>query len=542
MRTTSTLVALGAAVAAPAIAAADTTNSETPNVIMFLLDDVAVDKIGSYAGDFPTYAPLYRPNTATIDSLATAGLRFQRAWATPLCSSTRVALQTGLQPFRTGVGSAYGEDVAGFDPASIATPTLATSFSNLGYETGLFGKHHIGTMDDAGVTGWPGVVGASTMFTTPPHPARMGWKRFFGHLGGYPGPDTVDPNDGYYQWERVSWLGGSGQGFADIENNGVHATDRVSDVAKSWINSRTEPFFAMVSFNAGHSGTTASSTWTVADVNTDPTKYRTAALSCLAAGMCGGGTTTAQRAYQALVEHADIAIEDVLNSMDPATLDNTLVLVAGDNGVPFAVAEGAFRVTGRGKGSTYENGVRVPLIVAEGSAWRTGAAGTRIPVINRAIDAKVNLLDTYNTLHDFAFGAAATVAGIDSVSYADCFVNNDVYCGRPGRGYGYTETFPLSGVATSNATKIAVSYGYDTMVACFMPAGTAGAPATGCMQETFYDVSADPLQTAPLAWVGIRAQRLRDYFTTLHTGTGSWAEPAGAVLPFCPAAVVAACP
>lgn len=542
MRTTSTLLALGAVVAAPAIAAADTTNPETPNIIIFLLDDVAVDKISSYAGDFPTYAPLYRPNTATIDSLATAGLRFQRAWATPYCSSTRAALQTGLQPFRTGVGSAYGEDVAGFDPSSIATPTLATSFSNLGYETGLFGKHHLGTRNDAGVDGWPGVVGVSTMFTTPPHPARMGWQRFFGHLGGYLGPDAADPNDGYYKWERVGWLGGSGQGFADIENNGVHATDRVTDVAKNWINSRTEPFLATVSFNAGHSGTSPSSTWTVADVNTDPTKYRTASLSCLAAGTCGSVTTTAQRAYQALAEHADIAIEDLLNSMDPATLDNTLLLVMGDNGTPYEVAEGAFRVANRGKGSTYENGVRVPLIVAEGSAWRTGAAGTRIPVTNRKIDAKVNLLDTFNTLHEFAFGAAGTIVGVDAVSYADCFVNNDVYCGRTSRGYGYTETFPLNGVAVSNSTKIAVSYGYDTMVACFMPASTAGAPATGCMQETFYDVSTDPLQTAPAAWAGVRAQRLRDYFTTLHTGTGSWAEPAGAVLPFCPAAVVAACP
>lgn len=534
MRTTITCCGLAALAASPTLAAADVTNPETPNLLVILLDDVSVDAIGAYAPDFPTYVPINRPNTQAIDSLATAGVRFKRAWATPLCSSTRASIQTGLHPFRTGVGTAYGEDVIGLDPNAFLT--LAQSFVANGYTTGLFGKHHLGTQNDALNVGWPGPGAFSDM----PHPARMGWERFFGHLGGYPGPDPAVV-DGYYNWERVSWLGGSGSGFADLENNGVHMTNRTIEVATSWINSRTEPWLAMVSLNAGHSGTTPSSTWTVADVNTDPTKYRTASLSCLTAvGGCGAATT--RRAYQALVEHADIMIEEMLNSMDPATLDNTVIVFMGDNGTPFAAAEGTFQVAGRGKGSTYENGVRVPLIVAEGSAWRTGVPGTRIPVINRIADAKVHLLDTYNTLHELAFGALGTVPGLDSASYNDCLAVNDIYCGRGSRGYGYAETFPLSGVAVSNSTKIAVSYGYDTMVACFMPSSTAGAPATGCLQETFYDVETDPLQTAPLAWVGVRAQRLRDRFVALHTGTGSWAEPAGVVLPFCPVAVATLCP
>ena len=540
MRTTSCLGL--AALLAPAIATADTTNPDTPNIIVVLLDDVSIDKLPIYAADFPAYAPVYRPATPTIDALATSGLRFKRAWATPLCSSTRVSIQTGMHPFRTGVGTAYGENVAGYDPATLATPTLASAFVTGNYGTGMFGKWHLGTQNDAGVNGWPGTPVNPIAFSTPPHPARMGWQRFFGHLGGYPGPDGADPNDGYFRWQRVGWHAANGNGFAAYENNGVHMTDRTIDAATDWINGRTEPFLAFVALNAGHSGTTASSTWSVADVDTNPTKYRTPALVCLAMGgaACGNATQTEQQAYQALVEHADIGLEDLLNSIAAPTLDNTLIIVMGDNGTPFDIQETVFRVVNRGKGSTYENGVRVPLIVAEGVAWRTGAAGARIPAINRVVDAKVHLLDLFNTLHDFAFGSS--VPGLDSETFTDCFTNNDTYCNRPDGRYGYAETFPLSGVATNNSTKIAVSWRYDTLVACYMPAATAGAPATGCLQETFYDVSTDPLQTVPLAWPGIRAQRLRDYFTTLHTGTGSWAEPAGAVLPFCPPAVVAVCP
>lgn len=522
MRTISrALVGLCVLLAAPVARAGVT---DQPNILVIALDDVAVDKVGSYGADFPGYAPLYRPNTATLDTLASRGLRFTRAWATPMCSSTRASLQTGQHPFQTGIGTALGNNAAGLDPAGFTM--LASSFASRGYATGLFGKHHIGTEDAAGTTGYP----ATSTFSVMPHPARVGWQRFFGSYDGYLGTDPADPADGYFKWKRVSWLN-AGSGFAATENNGVHATDRTQQVALDWMTSRTQPWLAMVSFNAGHSGTTASTAWTAADVNKSVAAYRTAALSCLASTPVSCADEKRQ-AYQALVEHADIAIATLLNGLPQATLDNTLIIVFGDNGTPSAVEESLFNVANRGKGSTYENGVRVPLIVAEGKAWRTGLPGTRIPVINRTVAAKVNTLDIYNTVHNVAFNLS--VAFVTSMSFTQCFTTNDIYCGWTQKRYGYTETFPLSGVADAT-TKIAVSYGEDTLVACYKPA------PNNCMKEAFYDTSTDPLETAPQAWVGIRAQRLRDYFTNLHTGASSWAAPGGVVLPFC-AATVAACP
>src|SRR4029079_10302436 len=122
------------------------------NYLLIVMDDVAVDKVGSYAGDFPGYAPSFLPNTQTIDSLAAAGLRFTRAWASPLCSPTRASSRTGQQPFRHGIGTALGDSAAGLD--SSITPMLAKSFAST-HATGLFGKYHIGTKDAHDVPGVP---------------------------------------------------------------------------------------------------------------------------------------------------------------------------------------------------------------------------------------------------------------------------------------------------------------------------------------------------------------------------------------------------
>src|SRR5262249_29154201 len=85
------------------------------NFLVIVLDDVGVDKVSSYAADYPSYAPAFLPNTQAIDSLTAAGLRFTRAWATPLCSPTRASFQTGRYPFQHGVGTALGEGAYGLD-------------------------------------------------------------------------------------------------------------------------------------------------------------------------------------------------------------------------------------------------------------------------------------------------------------------------------------------------------------------------------------------------------------------------------------------
>jgi arylsulfatase A-like enzyme len=513
------------------------------NYLVVIMDDVAVDKVSSYAADYPGYTPSFLPNTQTIDSLAAAGLRFTRAWATPLCSPTRASFQTGQQPFRHGIGTALGDSSNGLD--SSITPMLAKSMAST-HATGLFGKYHIGTKDANNSRGVPrDATGAlAATFTTEPHPSLTGWERFFGGYDGEPNTSAAE-DTGYFQWIRVGWFQG-GSGHTGVET--THASQRVEEEALSWINARTEPWLAVVAFNAAHSTSGSFGDWGYDAVNKPATnpkthiKTRTPALACLTTHSCLAPSLKRQ-VYQALVEDMDLKIEALLDGMDAQTLDDTTIIVFGDNGTPGqdngtinAVQESIFNVAGRGKATVYENGVRVPLIVADGKSWRRGIPGPTITAPGRTLDARVNTLDIFNTL--FTDANMVSLANIDSMPFNQCFTTNDVYCGWPKR-YGYTETFPstVSPVPANpspHGAHVAVSWGEDTMVAHYNAAANKQ-----CLEPEFYDTSTDPLETTKQIWPAARAQRLVDRFNAIHATVKSWAHPdlTKPVVPFCPYAV-----
>lgn len=537
-------IRMGCSCTLAALALMAAPQAHAKNYLVIIADDVAVDKVGSYAADYPGYAPSYLPDTQTIDSLAAAGVRFTRAWATPLCSPTRAAFQTGLQPYRTGIGTALGDGAPGVDTSSPLM--IAKSFAARGYTTGLFGKYHIGTKDKSGVTGVPRDVhhDLAATFTTEPHPSLAGWDRFF---GGYDGePDTSASEDsGYFQWIRVGWLKAS-TGHVAVET--THATERVESEALSWINTRTQPWLAVVAFNAAHSSSGAAGNWDYdavippAGSSASAAEYRTPALACLASGNC---TDRKRQVYQALVEDMDTKIQTLLDGIHDDILDDTLIVVFGDNGTPGqhygaanSVQESIFDVPDRGKGTIYENGTRVPLIIADGQRWRTGAVGPTITAPGRTVVARVNTLDLYNTLFTDAFHASIAntpTQPFDSMPFNDCFTVNDIYCGYSLR-FGYTEMFSSTVSPPTNpgptGAAVAVSYGYDTMIATY-DAGKS------CLQAKFYDTSTDPLETVAQIWKADRVQRLTDHFTGIHTPVTSWAHPSGQpVVSFCSIAVL----
>jgi arylsulfatase A-like enzyme len=479
------------------------------NYLILIADDVGVDKVSSYQGDFDAGLLAHTPNTVTIDQLAARGLRFTRAWATPLCSPTRASFQTGLQPFRTGIGTALGERAAGLDLQRFPT-TIATTFKTLGYATGYFGKWHIGTSDDAGALGNPD----GAVYRVAPAPAIAGWDRFYGNFEGEPG--------NYFDWTRIGWVGGESTGYMGQET--MHSTKAYVDVATHWINERDAGWLAVVAFNAGHSPNTASSQWGYdASVN-GKTDFYSASLSCLATHSCDDGGTSEiyKSVYQGLVEDMDAKIYDLLAGIDTAKLDDTIIVFFGDNGTPVAVQEGPW-ANGRGKGTTYENGVRVPYIVTDGHRWRVNDGG--VITTPRAINAQVHARDIFQSLYEHATGA--TLSGLDSVSWLPCFTTSDVFCGFSTR-YGYTETFTKPGALTS--AKVAIHYGWDKLVSVYDP-------AAGCMTAEFYDLQADPMESTPRSWTGPRGQVLKDSFVAVHqdAGPGTWAYTStGAILPFCP--------
>jgi hypothetical protein len=164
------------------------------------------------------------------------------------------------------------------------------------------------------------------------------------------------------------------------------------------------------------------------------------------------------------MEHVDLEIEQLLNDIPDAVMEETLITVFGDNSTPNAVQESLFAV-GRGKGTVSENGIRGPLIVADGKTWLNHTAGA-IVTPGRVVEARVNTMDVYQTIHNHALNFS--VADVDSRSFTDCFATTDIYCDRGSRRYGYTETFVVNGSISS--AKIAVRYGHDKMNGLARPA------------------------------------------------------------------------
>ena len=97
--------------------------SARPNILFILADDVGAEAFGRYGGT--SYS------TPRIDTLADQGVRFTHAYATPLCTPSRVQLLTGQYNFR---------NYESFGWLSPSETTFAQVLRDAGYRTAIAGK------------------------------------------------------------------------------------------------------------------------------------------------------------------------------------------------------------------------------------------------------------------------------------------------------------------------------------------------------------------------------------------------------------------
>jgi len=119
-----------------AVSPSTSAQAKKPNILVIMGDDVGWFNIGAY------HQGIMSGKTPNLDKLASQGMRFTDYYAEASCTAGRANFITGEIPLRTGlttVGQA-GADVGIPDQAV----TLATVLKSLGYETGQFGKNHLG--------------------------------------------------------------------------------------------------------------------------------------------------------------------------------------------------------------------------------------------------------------------------------------------------------------------------------------------------------------------------------------------------------------
>jgi len=416
-------------------------------VLILLADDVGVDNISVYgeAADAPP--------TPNIDALAARGVLFREAHADPMCSPTRAGILTGRYGFRYGIGTRIEpRDTVDLPPWEETIPEALHEGAPRRYRTAAVGKWHLGLDRD------------------PRHPLESGFDTHLGSLYNLAGR----PLDGGGTQDYFSYA--KAEDGKLVESYTYATTDAVDD-ALQLIRKMREPWFLYLAFNAAHHPYHVPP----ADLHTLPVDEHSSEAEL----------------YKADVEAMDTEIGRLLGTMDPSVLARTTVFFLGDNGTPPAVKTGS--EAGRpGKHSTYDGGVRVPLVVA-GPPIRPRRRGSEVTAL-------VNHTDLFATVMDLA-GARVDIPS-DSVSLFP-YLRDPSH--PPLREWVYAEVFAPNGPGPYTEDERMIR---DARYKLIVRDGT---------REELYDLVADPTETVDLlsgtpdaAQTAARA-RLRGWLDALLT-------------------------
>ncbi|HEX4412514.1 MAG TPA: sulfatase-like hydrolase/transferase [Lacipirellulaceae bacterium] len=322
LRTARTLAALLIlAFGAPLVAAE--TPATHPNIIFVLVDDMGW-------GDFSCFGDK-DIETTNIDRIAAEGIRFEQFYVnSPICSPSRVALTTGQYPERWRITSyldnrQQNERRGMAQWLDSAAPTLARTLHDAGYATGHFGKWHMGGQRD---------VADAPLITT------YGFDASLTNFEGL-GPRMLPLLDAYDGKPAQKYaLGSDTLGHGEIHwEQRDQITGSYTKAAIDFINqaqSRKQPFYVNLWPDDVHSPFF-------------PPKERR-----------GDGTKRVR--YLGVLKTMDEQLGEIFDRVrnDPELRENTLILIASDNG-PEDGAGSAGKFRGK-KGMLYEGGIREPLI------------------------------------------------------------------------------------------------------------------------------------------------------------------------------------
>ena len=326
--------------------------SAQPNIVLILADDMSwVGTSVLMDPDRPDSRSDYH-STPSLERLASEGMRFTDAYAPhPNCSPTRLAIQTGKSPAQLNMTDIINRNTGRYyeghpmiPPQHInhiphAEVTVAELLKRHrpGYATAHFGKWHLG--------------------------------------GGGPG------KHGYDQHSGTTSNAEGGAGPPDPKRTGS-VTSRAVDFLRHRSTAR-EPFFMQVSYYAVHLGIRAFDE-TVAEFEAKPR-----------------GERHNHPGHAAMTHELDEGVGRILDELDRRGLaEDTFVIFTSDNGS--YLDQGANRISTnaplRGqKASTWEGGIRVPLLVRgpgvePGSVCRETVIGTDLyPTIAAMADVHAEL-------------------------------------------------------------------------------------------------------------------------------------------------------
>ena len=324
--------------------------SKKPNIIFFLVDDM-----GWQETSVPFHTKRTKLNdrfvTPNMEKLASEGMKFTQAYASAICSPTRVSLMTGASAARhrvscwtlhknkssasnhptlknpdwnvNGLVSKKGEE-----KSFASNTTLPMQLQKAGYHTIHAGKAHFGAFDTSGE-----------------NPSDLGFDvNIAGSAIGGPGSYHGDKNfSGKWRGAPAHW---DVPGLEKYHGQKINLTEAITREAilamDNAVKKEKKPFYLYMSHYSVHAP------WEADRRYVD--KYKKQGLKGL-------------KALQAsMIEGMDKSLGDIMNKLKELKVDkNTIVVFMSDNGAPMQMDRN-WPLRGH-KFSPYEAGGRIPMIV-----------------------------------------------------------------------------------------------------------------------------------------------------------------------------------
>lgn len=341
--------------------------AKKPNVIVIMADDIGAEGLASYGSTIYT--------TPNLDRMAQEGIQFQNAYATPLCTPTRVMLMTGTYPHRNGFKALMGKKPGARMPANI--PTFGHYFQKAGYKTAIAGKWQLGKFDDF-----------------PNQPVEHGFDKYCMWTWHYKGK-----KDSRFYAPHIHINGEFFQGTEKDYGPDYYGKSMLDFIDEN----KDEPFFIYFPMALVH------------DPFVNPPS-----LGEKASEKFTDDLSTKTKAYGHMITYMDDIVGQILARLKTLGIDeNTLVIFTGDNGTHPNITS------------------KLPGMDLKGGKFSRTEAGSRVPFIARwPKEIKPAVTEDFICLVD-VLPTIASIAGIDLTAEVDGMDLSHNFLGTEGKDREY---------------------------------------------------------------------------------------------------------